>query len=87
MLTAGELAEALLSVFGQKTDGSNAKVTEQGKKYVYGVAGLAKLLGCSKATAQRRISSGKIDACIIRSGRLIMIDRDAVLEVLKGGKI
>lgn len=87
MLTVGELMELLLPVIGPQADGSEAKAAEQGKKYVYGVAGLAKLLGCSIATAQRRISSGKIDECIIRSGRLIMIDKEAVLKVLKGGKI
>lgn len=86
MLTVGELVEVLQPVIGQKADDSVAKVAEQGKKYVYGVAGLAKLLGCSIATAQRRISSGKIDKCVIRSGRLIMIDKEAVLEILKGGK-
>lgn len=87
MLTIGELMEVLLPAIGLKTDCSDVKSEKQGKKYVYGVAGLAKLLGCSTATAQRRISSGKIDACIIRTGRIIMIDRDAVLEILKGGKI
>lgn len=87
MLTGGELVKLLLTAIGQTTDGSDAQVAEQGKKYVYGVAGLAKLLGCSIATAQRRISSGKIDQCIIRSGRLIMIDKEAVLAVMKGGKV
>lgn len=86
MLTGGELVELLLTAIGQTTDGSDAQVAEHGKQYVYGVAGLAKLLGCSIATAQRRISSGKIDQCIIRSGRLIMIDKEAVLTVMKGGE-
>ena len=87
MLTVGELVEVLKPVIGQTADGSNVKAEEQEKKYVYGVAGLAKLLGCSIATAQRRISSGKIDECIIRSGRLIMIDKEAVIKILKGGKL
>lgn len=87
MLTVGELVEVLQPVIGQKADDYVAKVAEQEKKYVYGVAGLAKLLGCSIATAQRRISSGKLDKCIIRTGRIIVIDRDSALEILKGGKI
>lgn len=86
MLTFGELMEVLLPAIGIKADESDLNEPDMEKKYVYGVAGLAKLLGCSNATAQRRISSGKIDQCIIRTGRIIMIDRDAVLEVLKGGK-
>lgn len=87
MLTGGELVEVFMTAIGQMTESSEAKATEQGKKYVYGVTGLAKLLGCSIATAQRRISSGKIDECIIRSGRLIIIDKEAVLKVLKGGNV
>lgn len=87
MLTIEELMEVLLPAIGIKTDGADLKVPDKEKKYVYGVAGLAKLLGCSIATAQRRISSGKIDQCIIRSGRIIMIERDAVLDVLKGGNV
>lgn len=87
MLTVEELMEVLLPAIGIKTDESDSQGPDKEKKYVYGVAGLAKLLGCSIATAQRRISSGKIDECIIRTGRIIMIDREAVLEILKGGKI
>lgn len=86
MLTAGELMEVLLLAVGLKADGCTTQAEEQGKKYVYGVRGLAKLLGCSIATAQRRISSGIIDECIIRTGRIIVIDRDAALEILKGGR-
>ncbi|MDE6335270.1 MAG: DUF3853 family protein [Muribaculaceae bacterium] len=86
MLTVGELMEVLLPAIGFQADNSKSMDEENGKKYVYGVAGLAKLLGCSVSTAQRRISSGKLDKCIIRSGRLIVIDRDAVLQTLKGGK-
>ena len=85
MLTIGELMQVLLPVIGLKSDNSKSIDAEKGKKYVYGIAGLAKLLGCSISTAQRRISSGKLDKCIIRSGRLIVIDRDVALQILKGG--
>lgn len=86
MLTVGELMEVLLPAIGFQADNSKSIDEENGKKYIYGVAGLAKLLGCSVSTAQRRISSGKLDKCIIRSGRLIIIDRDVALQILKGGK-
>ena len=79
--------EVLLSIVGQNTDGSDVKTAEPEKKYVYGVKGLAKLLNCSISTAQRRISSGILDKCIIRTGRVIMIDRDMALAILKGGKV
>ena len=87
MLTVGELMEVLLSIVGQKTDGSDVKAADPEKKYVYGVKGLAKLLNCSISTAQRRISSGILDKCIIRTGRVIMIDRDIALAILKGGVV
>lgn len=85
MLTVGELMEVLSQAFASQSDVSMANSEEKGKKFVYGVAGLAKLLGCSVSTAQRRISSGKLDKCIIRSGRLIIIDKEAALQMLKGG--
>lgn len=87
MLSVGELLEVLTPVLSSRIDGNEQPETDASKKYVYGVAGLAKLLGCSISTAQRRISSGKIDQCIIRTGRIIMIDRDAVLEKMKEGSV
>lgn len=85
MMTAGELVEILHTALGINTEDSRPQVMEKDKKYVYGVGGLAKLLDCSIATAQRRLSSGKLDGCVIRSGRLIIIDKEAVLQTLKGG--
>lgn len=79
--------EVLLPAVGFQPETSKSKDEEKGKKYVYGVAGLAKLLGCSISTAQRRISSGKLDKCIIRNGRLIIIDRAAAIQILKGGNV
>lgn len=87
MLSVGELLEVLTPVLGSRIDGAEQPKMDASKKYVYGVAGLAKILGCSISTAQRRISSGKIDQCIIRTGRIIMIDRDAVLEMMKESSV
>lgn len=52
------------------------------KRYVYGIEGLAKLIGKSKNTAQRLKSSGIIDDAIIQNGRTIMIDADLALELI-----
>ena len=84
--TLEDFVEVLKPLLGLDENPSSNK-TEAGKKYVYGVAGLAKLLGCSIATAQRRISSGALDECIIRNGRLIIIESDAALTILKGGQV
>ncbi len=53
------------------------------KEYVYGIAGLAKLFGCSKATAQRIKSNGTIDAAIFQCGKIIVVDAKQALDLLK----
>lgn len=53
------------------------------KRYVYGIDGLAKLIGKSKNTAQRLKSSGIIADAIIQNGRTIMIDADLALELMQ----
>lgn len=53
------------------------------KHYVYGLAGLCKLLGCSTATASRIKRSGVIDAAISQTGKIIVVDADLALDLLK----
>lgn len=79
---AKAFAEHLKSVF-LNLEGELKKELRLEKKYVYGVKGLAKLLGCSQATAQRIKSSGKIDQAIFQDGHTIVIDSDLVLELMK----
>lgn len=60
------------------------------KRYVYGIGGLAELIGKSKATAQRLKSSGIIDEAVIQNGNTIMIDADLAIKLIhdsmqKGG--
>lgn len=51
--------------------------------YVYGIHGLAKLLGCSKSHASKLKNSGKFDSAIIQNGRKIIIDSAKALELFK----
>ena len=51
------------------------------KKYVYGLAGIAKLFGCSIPTANRIKQSGKIDQAITQIGRKIIVDAELALEL------
>ena len=51
------------------------------KKYVYGIAGIAKLFGCSIPTANRIKKSGKIDQAITQIGRKIIVDVELALEL------
>lgn len=53
------------------------------RKYVYGIQGLADLLHCSKPTAQRIKSSGKIDAAISQFERTLIIDAELAIELLR----
>ena len=56
------------------------------KKHVYGIAGIARLFGCSIPTANRIKQSGRIDKAITQIGRKIIVDADLALE-LAGRKI
>ena len=49
-------------------------------KHVYGINGLARLLDCSRPTAQRLKNSGKVP--FTQAGRKIVFDTDAVLSAL-----
>ena len=51
------------------------------KKYVYGIAGIAKLFGCSIPTANRIKKCGKIDQAITQIGRKIIVDAELALEL------
>lgn len=51
--------------------------------YVYGINGLAKLLGCSKTSACRIKASGMLDEAITQIGAIIIIDADKALALAK----
>lgn len=51
-------------------------------EYVYGISGLAELLGCSKSTAANIKRSGVIDAAIIQHNRTIIINASTALNLL-----
>ena len=53
------------------------------KHYVYGLKGLAQLMGCSYPTAFRIKKSGIIDPAISQVGKIIVIDADLAIDLLK----
>lgn len=57
------------------------KIEKPEKKYVYGIAGIAELFGCSKTTANAIKQSGKIDKAIIQVGRKITVDAELALSL------
>lgn len=52
-------------------------------KYVYGRAGLAELLGCSKTTVSRIKQSGIIDGAITQWGNQIIVDAEKAISLIK----
>lgn len=56
-------------------------VPDTAKKYVYGIAGIARLFGCSIPTASRIKKSGKIAKAITQIGRKIIVDAELALEL------
>lgn len=78
-LTVGEFLE-----LQTKEDPDKAEVQNQPngeRKYVYGIAGIAELFDCSKTTANKIKSSGKIDKAIRQIGRKIIVDARLALEL------
>ena len=72
--------EALIEVVQtlQKTiEDSKPKVP----KYVYGIKGLAQLLGCSMSTAERIKRSGVLDGAIIQRNRSVIVDAQRALAL------
>ncbi len=81
-LTVNELVSILDKKIGNKTD-TTIKIDTSKREYVYGIKGLANLLGCSKTHAQNLKSSGLFDDAIIQNGRKIIIDKEKALELFK----
>lgn len=77
-LTAGEFILLL-----KESVSEQPKQEEAQKRLVYGIAGIAQLFGCSKTTANRIKASGKIDEAITQCGRMITVDADLALSLLK----
>ena len=53
------------------------------KRYVFGLAGLMSLFGCSISTAERIKQSGVIDQAISQVGDIIVVDAELALDLLR----
>ncbi len=86
--TIGDLKELIEEMFSpggdfpeEQTQSSDVK-----KHLVYGLAGLAQLLGVCRATASKIKSTGILDPAISQHGKVIVVDADLALELLKAKK-
>ena len=60
---------------------TKASSSKEEKRYVYGLAGISRLFGCSLPTANRIKQSGKINRAITQVGRKIIVDAELALEL------
>lgn len=74
-------AAEFLALQKEKADTNPAITGNHPKKYVYGIAGIAQLFGCSIPTANRIKKSGKIKKAITQIGRKIIVDADMALDL------
>lgn len=82
-LTASEFLSLVRQALAPgKEEAQPSESVEANKHFVYGIAGIAQLFNCSKTTANRIKASGKIDAAITQSGRMIAVDADLALQLL-----
>ena len=87
-LSVKQLIDILMSVISnqQAIHPILSEQPKEDKRYVYGMAGLARLLGCSIVTANRIKKSGVINKAISQVGRKIIIDADLALELLNNSR-
>ena len=86
MLTVGQLKEVLGNT---KTEVTILDTVNTETKYVYGIAGIARLFNCSIPTANRIKKSGRIDKAIKQIGRKIVVDSELALQLVserQGGR-
>ena len=63
-------------------ESTKASFSKKEKRYVYGLAGIARLFGCSLPTANRIKQSGKTNRAITQVGRKIIVDANLALELV-----
>ena len=68
----------IMSTSGETTMSSSS---QKERRYVYGLAGIARLFRCSLPTANRIKQSGKINRAITQVGRKIIVDAELALEL------
>ena len=74
-LTVGQFEELFLR---KQSEAENNQSKE--KRYVYGIRGIADLLGCSRVTAQRYKDSF-LRPAVCQRGRVIVTDADKAIEL------
>lgn len=85
-LTVGQLEGLIRSWIRSEEASAKADDDRQDERHVYGLKGLAKLLGCSTTSACKINTSGIIEPALTRLGNLLIYDSDMVLDLIKKHK-
>ena len=85
-LTVGQLEDLTRAWVRSEMASAKAGEDHQDKRHVYGLKGLAKLLGCSTTSACKINTSGIIEPALTRLGNLLIYDSDMVLDLIKKHK-
>lgn len=81
-VTVDEFLDAVAVRFGLEAKPTDEESVYVRKHYVYGLQGLANLLGCSLSTAARIKKSGVLDKAISQQGKIIATDADLALDII-----
>jgi hypothetical protein len=87
-LTAGQLLDLIASGM-QAQAADNADTDDKidtSERYVYGIAGIAKLLGCSNTMVHKHRKDGWIEPAIRQRGRKIICDAALIIELFNEHK-
>lgn len=82
-LTVGQLEDLTRAWVRSEMASAKAGEDHRDKRHVYGLKGLAKLLGCSVTRACQVNTSGIIEPALTRFGNMLIYDADMVLDLLK----
>ena len=78
-LTTGEFLELI----GKTPTVTVDNMPTKERRLVYGIPGIAQIFNCSMTTAKRIKASGKISRAITQHGRMIVVDADMALDLMK----
>ena len=82
--TLGDLKDLIEEMFAPAGDFPEEPQRGEVKKHlVYGIAGLAELLGVCRSTASKIKGSGILDPAISQFEKVIVTDADLALELMK----
>lgn len=86
--SVGDLAKALAYHLGLALSDKELGTVDDPKKevkkhYVYGYQGLCDFLKIGKTSVYKLLKSGVIDAAVTQKGKILIVDSDMVLDLLK----